>query len=191
MKVLFVNCCPRGEASRTLALARRFLGGLKAAEIITHDLCSMNLPPVNAEILSRRETVCDARDWNNPIVQPAVEFVRADLIVIAAPYWDLSFPSMLKIWVEHMWVRNLTFHYEHDTCIGHCRASHCVYITTSGSPVGENDWGTGYIRAVMKALGVKEFHAIKAEGIDLDGADVAEILAAAAHEAALLAEEIQ
>ena len=190
MKVLFVNSCPRGEDSRTLALARTFLDALGDAEIICHDLPAMALPPIDSALLDRREALCNAHAWEAPFLRPAVDFVQADMIVIAAPYWDLSFPSMLKVWVEHMWVRNLTFHYENDRCVGHARAKQCIYVTTSGSPIGANDWGTGYISAVMDALGVGAFRALKAEALDLDTSDPAAILAKAKEQAIRLAGEI-
>jgi len=180
MKVLFVNACVRGEDSRTLMLANHFLEELTAylpeVEIIEQDLCRMELQPVTAQTLALREPICDARDWAHPMVQPAVEFVQADVVFIAAPYWDLSFPSVLKVWVEHMYVRNLTFHYENDRCVGHCKANRAVYITTAGSPVGENDWGALYIQAVMKALGIPDFTSLRAEALDLESSDVNAIL---------------
>ena len=188
MRVLFVNSCPRGYESRTLKLAVTFLNRLQGAEIIEHDLNTMGLQAIDKATLVRREQLCDARDWVDPFLAPAMEFQQADLVVIAAPYWDLSFPSVLKTWVEHMWVRNLTFHYDETGCVGHCRAKRCVYITTSGSPIGDNDWGTGYIRAVMQALGIPGFDTIKAEGIDIDGCDVAAVLAEAEKTAGNLAE---
>lgn len=191
MRVLFVNSCPRGEESRTLRLARAFLDHLPGAEIIVHDLPCMGIKPMDGETLALREPICDARAWDDPFVAPAVQFQQADMVVIAAPYWDLSFPSMLKVWVEHMWVRNLTFHYEDDRCVGMCRAEKCVYITTSGSPIGENDWGTVYIRAVMEALGVKGFAAIKAEALDLDSTDTEAILSEAETRAIALAKEVR
>lgn len=187
MKLLFVNACPRGGESRTLMLARAFLAEMTAClpgvQIIEHDLCRMNQQPVTARTLALREPICDARDWTHPLVQPAVEFQQADAVLIAAPYWDLSFPSVLKVWVEHMYVRNLTFHYEDDRCVGHCRANRAVYITTAGSPIGENDWGALYMQAVMKALGIPAFTSLRAEALDLDSSDVEAILIRAEEQA--------
>lgn len=180
MKLLFVNACPRGKESRTLRLARDFLEQFKAcvpdAVIMEHDLCAMAQQPVTAAILAIREPLCEVRDWSHPLIQPAKEFVTADAVLIAAPYWDLSFPSVLKIWVEHMYVRNLTFHYEHDRCIGHAQGKRAVYITTAGSQIGENDWGALYMQAVMKALGIPDFTALRAEALDLDTSDPETIL---------------
>ena len=183
MELLFVNACPRSGESRTLRLARAFLESFCAchpeAKMTEHCLPEMKLQPIDASALALREPLCDAQDWTHPFLQPAVEFQRADMVLIAAPYWDLSFPSMLKVWVENIYVRNLNFHYEHDRCIGTASGKACAYITTAGSPVGENDWGAMYMQAVMKSLGIDGFVSLRAEGIDLDGCDEARIMAEA------------
>lgn len=183
MKLLFVSACARGAESRTLRLARAILDELKQASpdtaVTEHDLPAMGLKPIGAKELALREPLCDARDWSHPFLRPAAEFQQADAVLIAAPYWDLSFPSMLKVWVENVYVRNLTFHYVHDKCVGLCRGKETVYITTAGSPIGDNDWGAGYMRAVLRSLGIEGFATVKAEGIDLDGCDVAAVMAKA------------
>ena len=106
MELLFVNSCPRGDASRTLHLARAFLEEFKACrpdvKIAEHNLAQMHLKPIDMDALALREPLCDARAWEHPFLQAAVEFQRADAVVFAAPYWDLSFPSMLKVWVENI-----------------------------------------------------------------------------------------
>lgn len=180
MKLLFVNACPRGEQSRTLRLCRTFLQAFHetapGAEIIEQDLNELNLLPVNAQRLAAKEALCDAYDWQHPTMAHALAFQQADAVVIGAPYWDMSFPSILKIWVENMYVRNLTFRYMDDKSVGLCRGQKCVYLATAGSPIGENDWGAGYIRAVMQVLGVKAFESISAEALDLAGYDPEAIL---------------
>lgn len=176
MELLFVNACPRGDESRTLRLAKAFLRELQNLDptvtITEHNLPEMKLLPIDAQGLALREPLCDARDWAHPFLQPAVEFQRADAILIAAPYWDLAFPAMLKVWIENIYVRNLNFYYRDDQCIGLANARRAVYLTTAGSPIGQNDWGTQYVKAVLASLNVKEFESIRAEGIDLLGCDV-------------------
>lgn len=191
MKLLFVDACVRGDASRTRRLAdvflaecRRLLPGLT---VTVHDLNVMNLMPIDDRTLAMKEALCDRRAWDDPFLRPAVEFQAADVVVIAAPYWDLSFPSQLKVWVENVYVRNLTFRYEDDRCIGLCRGRESVYLTTAGSPIGENDWGTGYMKAVLTTLDVSRFTAVKAEALDLDGRDVEAIMAEAEQRAVLAA----
>ncbi len=193
-KVLFVNACVRGEASRTLRLARVFIDALAAAcpgvEILEQDLTTMGLYPVNMETLNRKETLCDQQAWGDLLFAPAVDFQTADAVVIAAPYWDMSFPSILKVWVENMYVRNLTFKYVNDQSVGLCRGKEAVYITTAGSPIGAHDWGTMYIKDVLQVLGIPDFAAVKAEALDLAGRDVEGIMAAAEERAVQAAQEL-
>jgi len=194
VKVLFVNACVRGEASRTLELAQVFLETLcrelPDAEITVQDLTTMGLRSVDLDTLTQKEALCDQHAWHNPLFAPAVTFQQADAVVIAAPYWDMSFPSILKVWVENMYVRNLTFKYVNDQSVGLCKGREAVYITTAGSPIGEYDWGTGYIRDVMKVLGIPGFSAVKAEALDLQGRDVAGIMAEAEKQARVQAKEV-
>lgn len=187
MEILFVNSCPRGAASRTLRLARAFLEEFlncrPEVHVTEHCLSEMQLKPIDADALSLREPLCDARAWEHPFLRAAVDFHHADMVVIAAPYWDLSFPSMLKVWVENIYVRNLNFRYENDRCIGLARGRETVYIATAGSAVGSNDWGAMYMKAVMKSLGVDGFTSLRAEGIDLEGCDTEAVLEKAEREA--------
>lgn len=193
-KVLFVNACVRGEASRTLRLARVFMEALCAklpgVEIIEHDLASMGLRSVDMETLNRKEALCDQLAWAEPLFAPAVDFQSADAVVIAAPYWDMSFPSILKVWVENMYVRNLTFKYVNDQSVGLCQGKAAVYITTAGSPIGLHDWGTAYIRDVLNVLGIPGFAEVKAEALDLAGRHVEAIMAAAEEQAVLAARQL-
>ncbi|MBR2718017.1 MAG: NAD(P)H-dependent oxidoreductase [Clostridia bacterium] len=193
-KILFVNACVRGESSRTLRLAKVFLNELADAlpecEILEQDLTWMGLRSVDMQALVRKEALCDQHAWDDPLFAPTLQFQQADLVIIAAPYWDMSFPSILKVWVENMYVRNLTFKYFNDQSVGLCKGREAVYITTAGSPIGEYDWGTGYIRDVMKVLGIPGFTAIKAEALDLAGRDVNEIMAEAEKQARIQAKEV-
>lgn len=183
MKILFVTACCRGEQSRTLRLGKAALQEVlkrePGAEVTEQDLYVMQLRPMDAGTLAVRESLCDACDWTHELTRHAVAFRDADLVIIAAPYWDLSFPAVLKTWVENMWVRNLTFHYENDRPVGHCRGKACIYVTTAGSYICKTDFGTDYIRGVVKTLGIPGFVRISAEGLDLDGNDVEQIMAQA------------
>lgn len=188
MRVLFVNACVRGELSRTLRLARTFLAHLQAeapgCTLLTHDLPTMGLRPMDAETLAMKEALCDAHAWQHPLLRPALEFATSDAVVIAAPYWDLSFPSLLKVWVEHMYVRNLTFVYRHDQPVGLCRGKAAAYLVTAGSPMAGHDWGRAYLRDVLQTLGVPGFCSFAAEGLDLAGADAEGLLRRAEEEIA-------
>lgn len=183
MKILFVNACMRGEDSRTLRLCREFLkelaDGLPGAEIVEHDLRTMGLKSVDQAVLDVKEPLCDRQAWDHPLFAPVKDFRSADAVVIGAPYWDMSFPSVLKVWVENMYVRNLTFRYVNDQPVGLCEGRESAYITTAGSPIGDNDWGAGYMRAVLNTLGIPGFTRVSAEALDLQSSDCDAIMRAA------------
>lgn len=116
MRLLFVNACMRGpEVSRTHALCRAFLEEARKAcpglEVQEHDLTRMNLQPVTAAGASPQGSPVRRPALGRPAARPAYAFAHADAVLIGAPYWDLSFPAALKVWVENVYVRNLTFRY--------------------------------------------------------------------------------
>lgn len=183
MKLLFVDACPRREESRTLQLARTFLQGVgescPGVEVITHCLPEMGLLPVDQLWLREKEAACDRKDFQGEMFAPVHDLQKVQAVVAAAPYWDLSFPAMLKIWMEHMYVRNLTFRYEYDRPLGLCPCRESVYITTAGSPIADQGFGAGYFHAALRVLGIRESETITAESLDLSSSDPAAILEAA------------
>ncbi len=194
MKVLFVDACPRQAQSRTLALAEHFLTALSElrpdAEVKRHCLPEMGLAPIDGDTLALKEALCDAGDWAHPLLRAGRDLSNADAVVVAAPYWDLMFPSLLKVWIEHIWVRRLTFVYRNDQPVGLLRARDAVFLTTAGSHTDGHDWGSLYLEDVMKTLGARRFHRVAAEGLDLYGADTGALMAEARARAREAAEAV-
>ena len=194
MNLLYVNACPRLPGiSRTRRLADAYLAAFRAAHprarVLTHDLPVMGLAALDGNALSRREALIDARAWSEPVFSSALAFARADAVVVAAPYWDLMFPAMLKVYVEHLFVRELTFRYQGDTPIGLCRARRALYLTSAGGLIADCDFGTAYLRAAFAMLGIPRFEHVAAEGLDMAYADAESLLAPALARAARLGRE--
>ena len=184
--ILYVDCCMRPN-SRTEKLAQQVLSSLEG-NISTLKLTEEGLTLPDWQLIQQRNKAVGEGDMTNPLLRYAVQFAQADEIIIAAPYWDLSFPSILKIWVENMYVRNLTFYYENDRPVGLCRGRESIYITTAGSPIGENDWGAMYMKAVLTTLGIPGFSSIRAEALDLDTTDADAVMEEACRRAARAAQ---
>ncbi|MCR4686225.1 MAG: NAD(P)H-dependent oxidoreductase [Lachnospiraceae bacterium] len=177
--ILFVNACVRKE-SRTLILAKRLLDKLDG-EIKEVKLESVDFPVVDEDFINRRDKLKNAGKYDDPMFLLGRDFANADTIVVAAPYYDLSFPAMLKQYFEQINVLGLTFTYS-DAGIpqGLCKAKKLYYVTTAGGPVISDEYGFGYVKALANNFyGIDEVHQIKAEGLDVIGADVEAILNAA------------
>lgn len=146
MNILFINACVRDQ-SRTNELSRYFLDGVydKVHEIKLQD---ERIKPLDSETLLLRDTLIREQITDHPLLRYAEEFSRVDMIVIAAPYWDLMFPALLKIYLEAVTVCEVTFRYdESGVPKGLCRAGQLVYITTAGGSV-IRDVGFSYVKEI-------------------------------------------
>lgn len=108
----------------------------------------------------------------------ARQFAGADEIIIAAPFWDLSFPAALKAYLEQVNVVGITFRYTPEgNPEGLCRAQRLYYVTTAGGAFFPEQYGFGYVEALARSFyGIEDVALIKAVGLDLEGAPVAQIL---------------
>lgn len=166
-KILFINSCPRPD-SRTLKLAKRVLEKItgEIKEICLFDECPSYL---TWEKLSLRDKCVATGEFSNPMFNYAHEFAQAECVVIAAPYWDLTFPAALKSYLENVSVSGITFRYT-DKGIpnGLCKARRLIYITTAGGFIGENDFGFSYVKALsQKLFGIDDVICISAQGLDI------------------------
>lgn len=179
-KLLFVDACLRGEASRTRRLCDTFLEEcrLHGPEHIVERaaLDRMEPAPLQARELAERDALVAAGRLDAPSLAPAVQFARADRILIGAPYWDMSFPAALKAYLERICVCGVTFHYTEHGPEGLCRGRELTYITTAGGIIGGNNFGFDYIRGLCGMLGIPKVSWAYAEGLDIDGMDVEALL---------------
>lgn len=177
--VLFINACVR-EASRTKRLADRLLARLRGP-VEEVRVGALAFPRADEAFLRRRDRLLAEGDLSDPLFEPALRFSRAETVVIAAPYWDLSFPAALRQYLEQVNVSGITFRYtEEGFPVGLCRAKWLFYVTTAGGSYVPEEFGFGYVRALAQSFyGIPDVRLIKAVGLDLDGADEEAILRAA------------
>lgn len=200
-KLLFVNACIRGEASRTLELSRFYIDGFIAGEKAagrsweTEELCLDSLDdlrPLDRAELSLRDRLLADRDFSHKMFVYAKKIIAADHVIIGAPYWDLQFPALLKIYLERCSVTGLTFIYNDEGIPkGQCRAESLMYITTSGSPIGNMNYGYDYIKGLCQLFGIPKTYFASAEGLDIIGNDAAKIMADAKVKITDVIKEIQ
>ena len=177
--VLFINACVRKE-SRTKKLADALLAELdRPVEEI--DLNKIAFPVADEEFINKRDRHIADKDFDDPMFGPAKQFAAADTIVIAAPYWDLSFPALLKQFFEQINVVELCFRYTEDGVPeGLCRAKTLYYVTTAGGDYVPEDYGYGYVKALCQDYyGIQDVRLLEAVGLDIIGADTDAILESA------------
>ena len=177
--ILFINACVRTE-SRTRQLTEKLLLKLNRPyeEVRLHEIA---FPVADEDFLNMRDRLISERDFENPLFDLARQFSESEIIVIAAPYWDLSFPAALKQYFEQINVVGITFKYTEDGIpVGLCKARRLYYVTTAGGSYVPEEFGFGYIKALSQGFyGIQEVRKIEAAGLDLVGADVSAIMRAA------------
>ena len=174
MSILFINACVR-KNSRTLVLAKKVMQDMDG-EITELDLSVENIAPLDSVLLEKRESLLSNGKTDDPMLAYAKQFANADEIVIAAPFWDLSFPAKLKIYLEQITVSGITFEYINGRPSGLCKAKRLTYITTSGGPIFA-DFGYAYVKSLAQNFyGIQKTQAFRAMNLDVDMISVEELL---------------
>lgn len=196
MKLLIVDCCisQRGEDSRTRRMLRAYVEAFcrrhpdTETETVTPEEL-LSLKPFDPQMLDERDALMSVKAWDAPVYDLARQFRSADAIVVAAPFWDLSFPAALRTYIEYISANGLTYHYEADGCHGDCQARRLVYLTTGGDVEREDSVGVVYWRQLCAMFGIETFDYVFGGGLDLDPEKTESLVESACALAARLAEE--
>ena len=174
--ILYINACVR-KGSRTRELAEYLLSKMddEIREVRVHDLA---YPKMDEDFINLRNAAGAAKDYDAPCAALARQFTLADTIVVAAPFWDLSFPSALKNYLEQVCIVGISFDYDEEGLpYGLCKAKKLYYVTTAGGPVDSYDYGFGYVKALSTDFyHIPEIELIKAENLDVDTDHLEQIL---------------
>lgn len=165
-KLLYIDACIRNEESRTKRIATPIVEALKEKyDVDTLCINDLELEIVKEDLVTRR---------NNGEIDPTVlswaEMVRdADRIVIAAPFWDMSFPAALRVFFELCSIFDVTFKSNEKTCYGNCKAEKLLFITTRGMDIATGDGveqATPYLRALTWLWGIGPLQVVAAQNMD-------------------------
>lgn len=170
-KLLFIDACIRDD-SRTKKIADAALDALnKNYKVEKIDLTNGDFYPIDRAMLSQRfNGVVDER-----MLKYSKMFASADRIVIAAPFWDMSFPSVLKVFFENISLLNITFKDDEKECVGLCKAKKLLFITTRGMNIKTGDkleQASPYIKAFAHLCGIKRVSVVSAQNLDYVNNDI-------------------
>ena len=89
--------------------------------------------------------------------------------MVAAPYWDLSFPAALKQYFEQINVLGITFKYSPEgTPIPLCKEKELIYVTTAGGVFVPEEFGFGYVKALAQGFyGIPDVRQVREVGLDI------------------------
>ena len=180
-KILYINACIRPE-SRTWVLANHLLSKLNG-QVEEVNLEAEAIPALTTASLKYRQDLLATEKFDDPMLRYARQFREADVIVIAAPYYDLSFPSALKNYLEAICCVGLTFYYdEKEMPQPHTKARKLYYVSTGGGEL-KKQFGFEYVKALVgEFFHIREVEGFFAEKLDLLDSDPEAIMRAAIQE---------
>ena len=181
VRALYIDCCIRREQSRTRVLAEAFLAALQAKETCQVErLCLMDEPlmALSEGFFAQRESLLAEHNRAHPRFRYAHQFSQADRVIVAAPFWDLGFPALLKLYIENICVDGITFGADERGTFGLCNAERLLFLTTRGGDFRHSklEMGARYLEALCEFWGIQRFDVVSADGLDLGQEEVKTIL---------------
>ena len=178
-KILRIDSSARQADSVSRALGDEVVSRLLArhpgATVTHHDLSAM--PHIDTDWVGANFTPADQRTAAQrerlALSDQAVAALKdADAIVLTAPIYNFSVPSVLKAWIDHVCRAGLTFRYTENGPKG-LLPDRPVYLAMAsggvpfGSPV---DFASAYLRQVFRFVGIEDVRLVGAAGVAADAA---------------------
>lgn len=181
-KILIIDSCVRREESRTKQMLDKAVETLKSRHedwvFETLTLMDMDLKYWNTESLKVRDRLLLNGQHDAPQFRLGNQFCEADGIVIAAPFWDLSVPAMLKVYIENISADGITFSTSEEGLTGICKFQWMLFLTTRGGiwEGSDMEMGSPYMEALSRFFGNGKYYCVAADGTDIVGLDLEEIM---------------
>jgi len=211
-KLLYITVNSKPEelsASKTVGrtFVNKFLEKHKEFILEELDLYQCHIPRLEYEYFEKRNCMIKEEDFSKlnekqqeevqKIVKLVDQFKEADLYVIAAPMWRLSFPAPLKEYIDCIVMDGKTIKISENKMEGllNDKPRAMVYIQSSGAPI---PWmlrsifnkGLDYVRDIMKYIGIKKFEELLVDGTGFTEEERREAIEEANKEVNKLIEEI-
>ncbi|WP_040203974.1 FMN-dependent NADH-azoreductase [Neobacillus jeddahensis] len=211
-KLLYITANPKNDMklSKGMQIGEVFLEEFKAAqpevEIERWHLYDMDIPEIDMDLLYARaklsfmgytkEQLSEAeRTKLDKMHALADRFIAADYYVFVTPIWNLGAPSILKKFIDNLFIVEKTFTNTDAGPKGLLTGRKALHIQTRGGiystgPMVEFEMGDRYLRKVFEFLGFDSLETVVAEGMDHFPKLVPEIMAKAKEQAAEAAREM-
>ncbi|MGX4600455.1 FMN-dependent NADH-azoreductase [Faecalimicrobium sp. JNUCC 81] len=185
-KLLYISVNSKSEnlsSSKTVArkFINRFLELNKDFAVEEINLYKQHIPRLEYQYFEKRNCIKKEEDTNKlddkdkreveKIRKLCEQFKEANVYVIAAPMWSLSFPAPLKEYIDCIIQDGETITFNEDKPEGLLNDidRSMVYIQSSG---GHIPWllkpvmnkGLNYVESIMKFIGIKKFEELLVDG---------------------------
>ncbi len=188
-RILRIDSSLFEEASVSRQLADELINKLKQQhsniEIVQRDLAKQPLPHLDASLIQAISTTAEERSPQqqqqaNLADQLINEIQIADTLIIGAPMYNFSVPSVLKSWFDYIARAGVTFRYSDSGAEGLLKNKR-AYVITSRGGIHKNqpsDSEVPFLRTILNFLGIDDVEFIYAEGLNMSNQREAGLAAA-------------
>jgi FMN-dependent NADH-azoreductase len=179
MKILHLDCSPRGQAAESYRISQQIIGFLlerePAALVVRRIVGAGAISHIDASYA----TALGATEPSSAEMSPTgsmsrseeliVELESSDVVVIGTPMHNFTVPSALKAWIDHVVRVRRTFNITAEGYVGTLR-DRPVFIAVSsggrysGTRTRQPDFLTPYLRAVLGTIGLHDLTFFAVEG---------------------------
>ena len=145
--------------------------------IVERDLAISPVPHLTEQAFAAAVTPGDARTdlqsrdaaLSDELIH---ELIRADVLVLGAPMYNLSVSSSLKAWIDHIARAGVTFSYSESGPRGLLSGKKAYVFTSRGGiyshgPGKAMDFHETYLRGVLGFVGISDIAFLHSEGLAL------------------------
>jgi FMN-dependent NADH-azoreductase len=156
-KILHVSASPRGKAAESYRLSLEIIVALRkrnpAIKVIDRPIGNGSLPHIDEDYAISQASVSDVSDAGSMARSDELvrELENTDCLVISTPMHNLSLPSALKAWIDHVVRARRTF------TIG------------PGGKAGLLDFLTPYLKTILAMIDLKDVTFFTVQGTGAGG----------------------
>jgi FMN-dependent NADH-azoreductase len=183
--LLYITAHPLDhQMSYSLAVGKAFVDAYKEKHPQDHvvhlDLYKLGIPHIDADVFSgwgqlRSGAAFDKlpeaeKSKITKLNELVDQFVAADKYVFVTPMWNLSFPPVLKAYIDAICIAGKTFKYTEQGPAGLLNNKQALHIQARGGiysegPAAALESGHSYLVKILNFIGISQVDAIFAEGM--------------------------
>ncbi|MCA0972023.1 FMN-dependent NADH-azoreductase [Halobacillus litoralis] len=184
-KVLYITAHPHDDkASFSMAVAKEFIDTYKEVnpsdDVVHIDLYKEDIPQIDADVFSGwgklqsgDELSASEQRKVERLSELCEEFISADKYVFVTPFWNFSFPPVMKAYIDSVAVAGKAFKYTEQGPVGLLTDKKALHIQARGGiysegPAAQMEMGHRYLDTIMQFFGVPSFEGLFVEGHNLN-----------------------
>jgi FMN-dependent NADH-azoreductase len=173
-KILHVSCSPRGQAAESYRLSRKIIGLLLQNDptaTVINRVIGGGIAHIDTDYAISQSSSADVSRLGTMARSEELvhELESSDVVVIGTPMHNLTVPSVLKAWIDHIVRARRTFNITTAGKVGTLRDRPVfIAISSGGKFSGERarqpDFLTPYLTAILGIIGLHDLTFFSVQG---------------------------